>query len=95
MLLAAKHINNGDCSVLGPDCAALLATGSYGNKSHGRLQIQPLLQNVNIFDPQAIPKAVQACTAATDAEILVGPLLSEQATQVASFIGGLGVPPTT
>jgi hypothetical protein len=86
MLLAAKHINRGDCSVLGPGCSNLLATdGSSGR----RLSVRPLLQNHNYQDPQGAPRVVQACTG-TDAEVLIGPFVSEEATKVASFIGGLG-----
>jgi hypothetical protein len=86
MMLAAKHINNLDCSVLGPGCSELLRTGGEGS---GRISIQPLVENYNSDDPRGAPRAVQAC-AGTEAELFLGLFSSQESTQVATFVGGLG-----
>jgi hypothetical protein len=86
MMLAAQHINDLDCSVLGPGCTALLKTGGDGL---GQVAIQPLIVNYDGSDSRGAPRAVQACTG-TDAEFLLGAFSSEHSTQVSTFIGGLG-----
>lgn len=85
LLRAVHHVNSADCSVLGEGCSELLHYGASGR----RLRLRPYLFNIESGVPQSAPKSALSC-AATDAEVIVGPLTSEESSTIASFVGGLG-----
>jgi hypothetical protein len=92
LLLAVRHINSADCTVLGPDCDTFLALPDYDDYSASngqRIRLRPLLYNLQDNMQQSAPPLVQAC-ATTEAQVIAGAFTSSQASLVASFVGGLG-----
>jgi len=94
-LLAAKHVNERNCAVLGPGCEKLLSANvasSDGSSSGGRLEIRLKIYFVDLHGTSAsnAPLATQICLA-TDAQVIVGSTTSEQSSLVAAFVSGLGI----
>jgi hypothetical protein len=88
-LLAVDHVNNRDCSVLGPGCEKLVTTTA-GNP----VRVTPWLADTHDLSPLHNALATQLCTS-TDAPVIVGPTTPEQSNLVSSFLTGFGALPRT
>lgn len=91
-MLAVEHVNNADCSVLGPGCEALLLpAGGGGGDETARVRLSPHFVNLRSLSSAGVVDATQACLE-TDAQVLLGVANSEQTSLVAAYASDTGAP---
>jgi hypothetical protein len=90
-LLAAKHVNEQNCVVLGPGCEQKLLVNSAGGGDgvNGTIKLEIFFVDLHGTSADNSPGAAQMCLA-TKAEVIVGSTTTDQSTLITSFVNGLG-----